>query len=81
MYNPKSLENLRRFDEMDKKKQRELSRKGGLASAKARRHKRERGKMLDAMLKYGHFFQMFLEITDMTPAEMKRELKNLGKYR
>ena len=81
MYNPKSLENLRRFDEMDAAEQRELSRKGGLASAKVRRHKRERGKMLDAMLKYGHFFQMFSEIAEMSPAELKRELKNLGKHR
>ena len=81
MYNPKSLENLQPFGTMDADRQRELSRRGGLASAEARRHNRERRKMMDAMLKYGHFFQMFLEIADMTPEQMRRELKKIGKSR
>ena len=77
MINPKSLENLQPFDQMDTEKHKELSRRGGLASAKVRRHNRERREMMTALIKYGDFFKTFMEIADMTPAQLKRELRKI----
>lgn len=74
MSNPKSLENLNRFDQMDTAKHRELSSKGGKASGIARRKKRARAKMLDAILTYGDFFDTFMELIEMSREELNRLL-------
>lgn len=72
MINPKSLDNLQSFDTMDKDRQRELSRKGGLASAKARKARKEEREMLQALMKYGESFKVFARLCEKSPRDFER---------
>lgn len=72
MVNPKSLDNLQSFDTMDSEKHKELSRRGGLASAAARRELREQKEMMTAIMKYGSAFATFSKIWAMSPKKFER---------
>lgn len=65
MFNPKSLENLKSFDKMDKDRQREIARMGGKASAKARRQRKEEVDLMYALVKYCGSFKTFVRLLDM----------------
>lgn len=65
MFNPKSLENLKPFDKMDREKLRAISIKGGKASAKARRERKEQMEMLTALIKYGDAFRTFKQLVEL----------------
>lgn len=75
MMNPKSLENLKPFDQMDTDKHRELSRRGGIASAKARRRQKEQREAMHAILHYGGAIEALLDINEMSPAEIRKLIK------
>ena len=76
MYNPKCLDNLRSFDSMEKQKHLELSRKGGKASAAARKHRKKQRQALDAILRYGNAIQILLELSDMSVTELRQLMKS-----
>ena len=65
MFNPKSLENLKSFDKMDRDRQREIARMGGRASAKARQQRKEEEELMTALVKYGSSFKTFVRLLDM----------------
>jgi hypothetical protein len=79
MFNPKSLDNLQPFDQMDTAKHKAISSKGGLASAKARKARKEEMEMLTAMIRYGDFFRTFLRIADKSPKELERMIRESAK--
>lgn len=72
MINPKSLDNLQPFGTLDTDRQRELSRKGGLASAAAKKARKEETELLQALLKYGDAFTVFARLCEMPPKEFDR---------
>lgn len=72
MINPKSLDNLQSFGTLDTDRQRELSRKGGLASAAAKKARKEEAEMLQALIKYGDAFRVFARLCDMPPDEFEK---------
>ena len=79
MFNPKSLDNLQSFGDMDKDRQRQLSRKGGLASAAARKARKEEQELLQALLKYGGAFTVFARLCEKPPKEFDRILNKAKK--
>jgi len=76
MYNLKSYLNLTPFDEMDADRHRELSRRGGLASAEIRRHRKKQREALDAIERYGGAMKTFLELSEMSAKEIAALLKS-----
>ena len=76
MINPKSLDNLQPFGTLDTDRQRELSRKGGLASVAARKDRKRQQEMFTAMLKYGDFFKTLYEISKKSPRELEKMIKD-----
>lgn len=75
MINPKSLENLKPFDTMDRERHREISRRGGIASAKARRRQKEQREAMHAIMHYGGAIQALLDISEMSPAQIRKLIK------
>lgn len=72
MINPKSLDNLQPFGTLDTDRQRELSRKGGLASAAAKKARKEETELLQALLKYGDAFTVFARLCEKSPKDFDR---------
>lgn len=72
MVSEKSLENLQRFDQMDTAKHKELSRKGGRASAQRRRELKEEMELLTALMKYGDAFRAFARLCDLPPKQFNK---------
>jgi hypothetical protein len=72
MINPKSLDNLQPFGTLDADRQRELSRKGGLASAAARKARKEETELIQALLKYGSAFTVFARLCERPPKDFER---------
>ena len=79
MINPKSLDNLQPFGTLDTDRQRELSRKGGLASAAAKKARKEETEMLQALWKYGEAFAVFARLCEKPPKEFERILNKAKK--
>ena len=72
MVSEKSLENLQKFDQMDTAKHKELSRKGGRASAQRRRELKEEREMLAALMKYGNAFRTFARLCELPPKKFNK---------
>ena len=75
MINPKSLENLRSFDKMDKELHKALSSKGGKAAAISKRERKEDEEFLAALHKYGDRFVEYAKLCEKSPRELKRILE------
>lgn len=81
MYNPKSLDNLQRFDQMDREKQRELSRRGGKARAQRRRAVKEQANMLMAIMRYQAFFKTLNQLMSMDSDQLERLIDKIDKLK
>jgi hypothetical protein len=61
MINPKSLDNLKPFDTMDRERHREISRRGGIASGASRRELRALREKLEAVLRFEGAISDFMQ--------------------
>lgn len=79
MINPKSLDNLtpNNFRVIDKERQREIARRGGRASAQARRERKEEREMLSALMKYGESFAVFKRLSEMPQKQFDRIINKM----
>ena len=79
MINPKSLENLRTFDKMTPEKRAAVWHKAGKASGESRRKKKQENEIITALTKYGSAFKVFLDLSEMSPAEFNRAVNEAMK--
>lgn len=77
MINPKSLENLRSFKELDEKTHKELSSKGGKASGESRRKFKRLKKTFDAYMMYFSHRETFEHIAKMNSKQLAKAMKKL----
>lgn len=75
MINSKSLENLRPFNTMSKEEHAEISRRAGKASGESRRKEKQEKEIIAALTKYGTAFKVFLDLSEMPPADFNRAVK------
>ena len=79
MINPKSLENLRPFNTMSKEEHAEISRRAGKASGESRRKGKQENEIITALTKYGTAFKVFLDLSEMPPAEFNKAVNKAMK--
>ena len=77
MINPKSLENLQRFDQMDTAQHKALSSKGGKASAQRRRELKEEKELFTALIKYGDALRVFARLVELPPKQFDKMIDQL----
>jgi hypothetical protein len=76
MVNQKSLDNLRTFDKMSKEKREEIWSRAGKKSAESRRQKKQEQEIITALTKYGTSFKVFLELSEKSPKELEKAIKD-----
>lgn len=79
MINPKSLENLRSFDTIDRDLHRSISSKAGKKSGESRRKKKQEQEIITALTKYGSAFKIFLDLSEMSPSEFNKAVNDAMK--
>ena len=77
MINPKSLENLRSFNQISPEKHKEISSKGGRASGASRRKFARLKRFFDAYMIYLENRGNFEEISRMKTNEVGKKLRKL----